>query len=114
MPAKEGRRVEREKLKERGEPTLEREVLERIGEVMTSKGVEMTRKRRKEMEKNLKGKRVVKWGDDVEGVEKEKAELEEEEEEEEEEEWDDEEEWEEVPEASTEDDNPRDEKRPTL
>lgn len=38
LPAKEGRRVEREGLKGRGEPRLERELLERIGEVMAKKG----------------------------------------------------------------------------
>lgn len=66
-PAKEGRKMEREKLKEKGKPTLEKEVLERIGEVMAKQGIEMTAKRRKEVERNLTGgEGVVKWGPDVE------------------------------------------------
>lgn len=67
-PAQEAGRAERAKLKEeRGEPTLEKEVLERIGEVMAERGIEMTGKRRREVERNLKGgERVVRWGSDVE------------------------------------------------
>lgn len=65
-PVKEARQLEREKLKERGEPALEKKLLERIGEVMAKQGIAMTGKRRREMEENLRGERVVKWGPDVE------------------------------------------------
>lgn len=65
-PAKEARLAEKEKLKAKGEPTLEKEVLERIGEVMAGRGIEMTGKRRREVAKNLRGEGVVKWGPGVE------------------------------------------------
>lgn len=68
LPAQEARRIEREKLKAKGEPTLEREVLERIGEVMANKGIEMDGKRRRAVAKTLNKEGIVKWGDDVEGV----------------------------------------------
>lgn len=121
LPAQEGRRVERKTLKAKGEPTLEREVLERIGEVMASKGIEMTGKRRRDVAKNLKKEGVVKWGDDVEGVWKKEgagtAGLEEDEDEEDDEE-DDGEGWEEIEELEKlkplEEDKLRQEKRPTL
>ena len=70
-PAKEARQVEREKLKEKGKPTLEREVLERIGEVMARQGIEMTGKRSRIMEKNLRWERVA----DVEGAGKKEVET---------------------------------------
>lgn len=75
-PTKEARRAEVERLvKEKGEPTLEKEVLERIGEVMAKRGIEMTGKRRKEVERNLRGgDKVVKWGAGVAVAKKEKAE----------------------------------------
>lgn len=118
LPAQAARRAEREKLKEKGAPTLEKEVLERIGEVMARKGIEMTGKRRRAMAKNLSKEGVVKWGDDVEGVGKKPgagtAVLEDEEDgdgDEENDEDDDEEGWEDV---TLEEDKPREEKRPTL
>lgn len=119
LPAQEARRLEREKLKEKGQPTLEREVLERIGEVMASKGIEMTGKRRREVAKNLRKEGVVKWGDDVEGVGKKEgagmAGLEEDEDEDGDgDEEDDEEGWEEASPKEFEEDKPRQEKRPTL
>ena len=127
-PTKEAQMAEKRKLKEKGEPTLEREVLERIGEVMASKGIEMTGKRKKEMARNLRGDRVVKWGDGVgkdgrvtgavgdEGDENEDEDDDGDEDEDEEE--FDEEEGEEIPEggsiANEGDQQPREEKRPTL
>ena len=121
-PAKEAQMAEKRKLKEKGEPTLEREVLERIGEVMASKGIEMTGKRRREVAKNLRGERVVKWGNGVvdngagTGALSDK-EGKEEDEEDDQEEVDDEE-WEEISEgksiAHEDDQKPREEKRPTL
>ena len=121
-PAKEAQMAEKRKMKEKGEPTLEREVLERIGEVMASKGIEMTGKRRREVAKNLRGDRVVKWGDGVVHKGAGTVALPDEESEEEIEEEDqeelDEEEWEDIPEganiAHEEDQKPREEKRPTL
>ncbi len=129
-PAKEASRLEKEKLKEKGEPTLEKEVLERIGEVMAEKGIEMTGKRRKEVERNLSREGVVKWGADVvvPGKKKKKAEqavLEDEEDEDEDDEDGDEEGWEEydgeeigkdneVRDAVIGEDRPSDGKRPTL
>ena len=128
-PTKEAQMAEKRKLKEKGEPTLEREVLERIGEVMASKGIEMTAKRRKEVAKNLRGDRVVKWGDGVVkhgavtgalGDEGDENEDEEDDEDGDEEEYDEEfeEEGEEIPEdgsiANEGDQQPREEKRPTL
>ncbi|KAF6223960.1 hypothetical protein HO133_010534 [Letharia lupina] len=112
-PAKEARQMEREKLKEKGEPTLEKELLERIGEVMAKHGVEMTGKRRRETEKNLRGERVVKWGSDVEIPGEKKAEraVLEEEEDEDDEEWEEEED--EVGDVVIEEDKTS-EKRPTL
>ena len=64
-PIQEARRREREQLKAKGEPTLEKEVLERIGEVMAERGIEMTEQRKREMERNLTKEGVVKWGPDV-------------------------------------------------
>ncbi len=104
---KEARRVERETLKERGEPTLEKEVLERIGEVMKGKGIEMTGRRRREVERNLR-KGGVRWGGGVEGPEVRRAGTAEEDDED----WEDEEEEEE--DELIEDERPREEKRPTL
>ena len=121
-PAKEAQMAEKRKLKEKGEPTLEKEVLERIGEVMASKGIEMTGKRRREVARNLRGDRVVKWGDGVVDNGARTGALPDEEGEEEDEEEDqeefDEEKEEEIEEgrsiAHDEDQKPRDEKRPTL
>ncbi len=117
---KEARRVEREKLKEKGEPTLEKgeptlekEVLERIGEVMKGKGIEMTGRRRRDVERNLR-KGGVRWGGGVEGPEIRRAGTAEEEEEEKEEEDDEDWEEEEEEEELIEDERPREEKRPTL
>ena len=120
-PAKEARQLEREKLKERGEPTLEKEVLERIGEVMAKQGIEMTGKRRREVEKNLRGERVVKWGPGVEIPGKREAKRAVLEEENEDGEWEDAEEREEDAEEREEEeedvvieDDKSSEKRPTL
>ena len=124
-PRREARLVEVEKLKEKGQPRLESEVLERIGEVMARAGIEMTGKRRREMERNLRGRgeRAVRWGDDVdvggekgaetgvsgdEDAEGDEGEWEETEEEEEEEEEED------ARDVLIEEDKPRDGKRPTL
>lgn len=125
---KEGRRVEREGLKRRGEPRLEREVLERIGEVMAKRGVEMTGKRRREVVRNLRGERVVRWGEGVveregegkqsmlrkEDEDKDNKDDDGEEWEEEEEEYDDIGRDDKVGNAVLEDDRPSREKRPTL
>ncbi|KAL9067344.1 MAG: hypothetical protein Q9161_006952 [Pseudevernia consocians] len=128
-PTKEASRVEKEKLKEKGEPRLEKEVLERIGEVMARQGVEMTGKRRREMERNLSREGVVKWGADVEIPEKKRGERvvlgeedEYEDEDEDDDEDDDDEERENEEEKSRaeegdvviEEDRPKGEKRPTL
>ena len=109
LPAQEGRRVEREGLKGRGEPMLEREVLEKIGEVMAKKGIEMTGKRRREVVRNLRGDEVVRWGVGV--VDKrEKTVLEGEdgeEDDDEDEDEDDGDEWEEEEEEINEEDKER-------
>lgn len=123
-PKKEARNVEREKLKGRGEPTLEREVLERIGEVMARQGIEMTGKRRREVARNLSKEGMVKWGADVVPGKEMKAEGavldgDEEEEDDDGEEWELEGEEEEEEEIGKEDvlieeDRPRGGKRPAL
>lgn len=123
-PKKEARDVEREKLKEKGEPTLEREVLERIGEVMARQGIEMTGKRRREVARNLSKEGVVKWGAGVvpgkeEGAEGAVLEGEGGDEDEDGEEWEVEEEYEDERTGRDgalieEGDRPRDGKRPTL
>ena len=129
-PTKEAQMAEKRKLKEKGEPTLEREVLERIGEVMASKGIAMTGKRRKEMARNLRGDRVGMGGEGVgmdgraigaggdEGYENEDEDQDDDGDEEFDEEEYDEEESEEIPEggsiANEGDQQPREEKRPTL
>ena len=60
-PAKEARMMEVERLKKQGVPSgLKTEVLEKIGEVMASKGIEMTKERRRDLERNLKGQEVLK------------------------------------------------------
>lgn len=64
-PGQEARKAARERAKEKGQPALEREVLERIGEAMASSGVEMTERRRRDMMGNLRGEGVVRWGDGV-------------------------------------------------
>lgn len=116
-PTKEARQKEREKMKEKGEPTLEKELLERIGEVMAKQGIEMTGKRRKEVKKNLSGEGVVKWGSDVELPEEKKTKRAVLEEENEDGEWEDAEEREGEDEVGDdvliEEDRPSD-RRPTL
>lgn len=67
LPGEEGRRVEREGLRGRGEGGLERSVLVGIGEVMAGKGVLMTGGRRREVVRNLRGEGGVRWGGGVEG-----------------------------------------------
>lgn len=52
-PAREARLKERAEMAEKGKPVLGEEVLERIGEVMAGKGIEMTEERRREVERNL-------------------------------------------------------------
>ncbi|KAL2041198.1 hypothetical protein N7G274_006143 [Stereocaulon virgatum] len=52
-PSREARLKERSELMAKGKPELKAEVLERIGEVMAGKGIEMTEERRKEVERNL-------------------------------------------------------------
>ena len=52
-PAREARLRERSELVAKGKPELKAEVLERIGEVMAGKGIEMTEERRKEIERNF-------------------------------------------------------------
>lgn len=116
-PTKEARQKEREKLKEKGEPTLEKELLERIGEVMAKQGIEMTGKRRREVKKNLREEGVVKWGPDVEMPEKEEAKRAVLEEENEDGEWEDAEEREEEEEVGDDvviEEDRTSEKRPTL
>ncbi|KAM0795077.1 hypothetical protein BDR22DRAFT_872599 [Usnea florida] len=66
-PRQEAREAARQRAKEKGRPALEREVLERIGEAMASRGVSLTERRRRAMVRNLQGKRVVRWGDGVDG-----------------------------------------------
>ena len=52
-PAREARLKERAEMAEKGKPVLGEEVLERIGEVMAGKGIELTEERRREVERNL-------------------------------------------------------------
>lgn len=52
-PAREARLKERSELVAKGKPELKAEVLERIGEIMAGKGIEMTEERRKEIERNF-------------------------------------------------------------
>ena len=122
-PTKEASRVEKEKLKAKGEPRLEKEVLERIGEVMARQGVEMTGKRRRELARNLSREGVVKWGAGVEIPGKKRGELVGlDKDEDDGEEWEEEEEEDGEEEMSRaeggdvviEEDRPEGEKRPTL
>lgn len=65
-PAKEARAKEVYEMKEKGKPELKREVLERIGEVMARQGIELSKDRQKELERNLATEEVLRGGVGVE------------------------------------------------
>lgn len=61
-PAREAAAKARDEAAMRPRPELRSEVLERIGEVMAGKGIELTEERRREMERNLMREGVVGGG----------------------------------------------------
>lgn len=58
-PAKEAAAKARDERAAQPKPTLKTEILEKIGEVMARKGIELTPARQKEMERNLTREAVV-------------------------------------------------------
>ena len=58
-PAQEARAKEVAQMVKKGKPELKMELLERIGEVMAKKGIEMTDERRMEVERNLEKEQVL-------------------------------------------------------
>lgn len=67
-PAREAAAKARDEAAMRPRPELKSAVLERIGEVMAGKGIELTEERRREMERNLMREGVVGGGrEEMEG-----------------------------------------------
>ena len=76
-PIKEARAREVHKLKSGEQPELREEILERIGEVMAGKGIEMTGQREREIERNLEREDVLRGsakGEESNGEEQEEVE----------------------------------------
>ncbi len=74
-PAREAAAKARDEKAALPRPTLRREILEKIGEVMAGKGIELTDARRREMERNLATEAVVAEAEGGREVMRAKAEI---------------------------------------